>query len=155
MSRRAFAPTPEHRRLVEMLVGLGIPEPEICGLIAGPHHGGAPIAPKTLRKYFARELATGHTRANANVGKFIYASILGLNAPDLKPITDDGARARLAIFWAKTRMGWKERSILEVEGARPDDGEADRSWLAERLARLAAGASAGGTPSEPDAGTMH
>jgi nitrile hydratase len=52
-----FKPTPEHRKQVESLAGFGIIEPEIARFLG--------IDPKTLRKYFADELATGHLTAPA------------------------------------------------------------------------------------------
>ena len=52
------------------------------------------IDPKTLRKHFRRELDLGEIEAHADVGKFLLSQ----------------ARESLpaAIFFAKTKMGWKE-----------------------------------------------
>jgi len=53
MSRRAFKPTAEPRRIVEAMIGYGIPEAEIYLLIKNPETG-KPIDLETLRKHFAR-----------------------------------------------------------------------------------------------------
>ena len=58
MSRRAFQPTAEQRSNVEVLVGYGMPETEICRLVRNPETG-QPIDPKTLRKHFKAEIAIG------------------------------------------------------------------------------------------------
>ena len=163
MPRPSFAPTDEHRNLVAALVGLGIPEAEICRLILNPT-GGKGIDTKTLRKHFAAEIETGQTKANAQVGGFIFSSIIGRPSGNIPIVTDDSARSRLAIFWAKTRMGWKETTVAEVTGkdggpidvnvtneAR-DDIIASLARIAERLVGDEAGASAGdGAPEDPGA----
>ena len=64
-------------------------------------------AKNTLSKYFAAELEAGQQEAKLQVGTFILDSILGRGG-----IRDDRARATLAIFYAKTRMGWKETTSL-------------------------------------------
>jgi hypothetical protein len=48
--RPAFQPSEEQRRIVEAMVGFGIPEAEIRGLIRNAN--GKPIDEKTLRKHF-------------------------------------------------------------------------------------------------------
>jgi len=58
----------------------------------------------TFRKYFAAEIATGATKVKSLVGNCIVASILGRDGG----LTDQLARARLAVLFAKTRMGWTE-----------------------------------------------
>ena len=48
------------------------------------------------------------------------ANIFGMTPPaGTQPIRDESSRAMLSIFFAKTRMGWKE--TLQHEGAK--DGE--------------------------------
>jgi len=123
-----FSPTPEHRRLVESLVGLGIPEDEICRLVLNPATR-RPIDEKTLRKYFPVELATGHTRVNAQVGRFIFATITG----QAGGVADERARATLAMFWAKCRMGWKETVVQEHREGGPIEQLSDAEL--ERIAR--------------------
>ena len=62
--------------------------------------GDKGIAAKTLRKHFKRELETSVIRTNA---------LCGVNI--VKAMKEGQAWA--LCFWAKTRMGWKERSPLE------------------------------------------
>ena len=103
MSGRRFNPTAEQRGNVEAMIGFGIPETEICLLIKNPATG-KPINLATFRKYFAAEIATGATKVKSLVGNCIVASILGRDGG----LTDQLARARLAVLFAKTRMGWTE-----------------------------------------------
>ena len=58
--RKTFAPTPEQRGQVKILVGLGIPQEKICMLVINPQTG-KPLDPKSLRKHFKREIAISTT----------------------------------------------------------------------------------------------
>ena len=70
---------------------------------------GKPLDPKSLRKHFALEIRTGAVELKCLVGRFIVATILGLPPPPgTVAITDDRMRAKLAILFAKTQMGWRE-----------------------------------------------
>jgi hypothetical protein len=110
--RPAFQPSEEQRRVVEAMVGFGIPEAEICGLIRNPN--GKPIDEKTLRKHFREEIATGASKVKFMVGQFMVASILGTgDHADFVPLKDEKARASLALLFAKSRMGWKETTVNE------------------------------------------
>jgi hypothetical protein len=119
---KRFKPTTEQRNTVEAMIGFGIPEREICKLIKN-RETGRPIAEKTLRQAFAAEIDTGQTKANAQVGKIIYATITGTAGG----IKDDRARIQAALFWAKMRMGWKETitigtPLASVVVILPDNG---------------------------------
>jgi hypothetical protein len=106
--RKAFVPKPEQRAIVKTLTGLGIPQTEICRLVTNPQTG-KPLDPKSLRKHFALEIRTGAVELKFLVGRFVLATILGLPPPPgTTAITDERARARLAILFLKTRMGWRE-----------------------------------------------
>ena len=94
--RPRFEPTEKQRGQVEAMARYGIPETEIARTIG--------VSKPTLLKYFRDELDTGATKANAQVGEFIFSTILGVPIPGRPPVTDGRARATLAIFWAKTRM---------------------------------------------------
>ena len=96
MSRRAFKPTPEQRGWVEAMIGYGMPEVEIRP------QTGEPISLETLRKHFAEEIATGAVKVKALVGDRIVAWVLGRGGD----LFDDRARMKLAILFAKARMGW-------------------------------------------------
>jgi hypothetical protein len=76
----------------------GVPEADIAGVMR--------IDPKTLRKYCRQELDHGHTKANARVAENLY-----------RKATGEGREAvTAAIFWLKTRAGWKETSVQEMKG---------------------------------------
>ena len=69
---------------------------------------------KTLYKYYKDELENSAIKANANVGKFLYQAASG-QALTTGATYSDCVRA--AMFWAKTRMGWKETNVQEHTGA--------------------------------------
>ncbi len=78
------------RRQVEALAGFGMPEIDIARVVG--------IDPKTLRKHYRDELDTGQIKANAKVAESLY-----------RKATGEGREAVVAaIFWLKTRAGWKE-----------------------------------------------
>jgi hypothetical protein len=90
MGRRSHKPDTATRRQVEALAGYGVPEKDIAGVID--------VDPKTLRKHYRGELDHGHVKANARVAENLY-----------KRATGEGREAvTAAIFWLKTRAGWKE-----------------------------------------------
>ena len=104
--RQKFVPTPDQRDMVKLLAGRGIPQEDIRRLILNPQTG-KPLSIKTLERAFATEIKTAKTELDFKVGQFIMDSILGRTPVNAKPRKDDRERARLAIFYAKTRMGWK------------------------------------------------
>jgi hypothetical protein len=103
MTRRAFNPTAEQRGNVEAMIGYGIPDADICLLIKNPETG-KPIDLKTLRRHFAREIATGVTKLKSLAGNRIVAAMLGRDGG----LTDELTQAKLLMLFAETRMGWKE-----------------------------------------------
>jgi hypothetical protein len=98
--RPVFQPTEKHRGQVEAMARYGVPQLEIARTIG--------ISLPALHKHFREELDTGSTKANAQVGEFIFSTIIGAQIAGRQPVTDGRARVTAAIFWAKTRMGWKE-----------------------------------------------
>ncbi len=121
--RPAFEPTDEQRKLVEAMVGYGIPQEEICLLVTNPATG-EPIARSTLNKCFAQELQTGGARFKANVVKTLY-----------RRAVRDGHVGAL-IWLTKTRLRWSERHTHEHSG--PDGGPIElqaRLEAAERVSR--------------------
>ena len=126
MGRRAHKPDPAGRRQVEALAGYGIPEAEIAGVVG--------IDAKTLRKHYRHELDHGHTKANSRVAESLYRKALG-----------DGAQSvTAAIFWLKTRAGWKETWVQENTGEirhtfivrMPDPIEDATEWHKRHAPRL-------------------
>jgi hypothetical protein len=95
MGRRAHKPDPTSRRQVEAMAGYGVPEADLAGVIG--------VDPKTLRKHYRDELKNGHVKANAKVAENLY-----------RKATGEGREAVIAaIFWLKTRAGWKETMVQE------------------------------------------
>ena len=114
--RKPFVPDPEQRYLVRTLTRLGLPQTHICRVVRNPQTG-KPLDAKSLRKHFALEIGTGAAELNCLVGRFIVATILGGTPPQgTVAITDQRARTRLLILFAKARMGWSETSVDEHRG---------------------------------------
>lgn len=103
--RKPFTPTKEQRNMVQAMTGYGIPQEDICLVIHNPITG-KPIDGKTLRRAFRTEINTGTVIANSKVAESLYNKALG---------TGQGA-VTAAIFWLKTRAGWKEVQVMEHTG---------------------------------------
>ncbi len=94
----AIQPDPVHHQKVEAMAGYGVPEADIARVLE--------IDPDLLRDLYAKELEGGHVKANARVAESLYRKALG-----------EGREAvTAAIFWLKTRAGWKETAVHEVSG---------------------------------------
>lgn len=72
--------------------------------------------PKTLRKHYREELDMAHTKANAQVGRFLFQNASGQTLEKGATYSDC---VRAAMFWAKTRMGWRETQEINHTS---DDG---------------------------------
>jgi hypothetical protein len=124
-------PTDVGRGQVEALAGFGVRHEDI-GLVIG-------IDDKTLRKWYRHELDAGKAKANAKMAQNIFQKALGT-----------GAQAgTLAIFWAKTQMGWREPPD-RFEHSGKDGGaiaiDDARSRIAQRIAIMAARQATAGDP---------
>ena len=91
----AFKPNEQQRKMVSQYTAVGITQEDIAKVIG--------IDDKTLRKHFREELDTAATKANANIGGKLYNKAM------------DGDTTA-AIWWSKTRMGWKETVKNEHSG---------------------------------------
>ena len=134
--RPAFQPTDEQRKNVEVMVGLGIPEGKICLLVRDRRD--TPISRNSLRKHFKKELETGATKLNAQVGNFMVVTIMGAKPPaGVTPIRDERVRGRLGELFLKSRLGWRENDLgpQELPEAEGDIREAERR-LDAKLVRL-------------------
>jgi hypothetical protein len=90
MARKRHEPDLFHRRQVEAMAGYGVPEADIARVVG--------IDPKTLRKHYREELDTGQIKATAKVAESLF-----------RKATGDGSQSvTAAIFWLKTRGGWRE-----------------------------------------------
>jgi hypothetical protein len=90
VGRRAHKPDAFHRRQVEAMAGYGVPEHAIARVLG--------IDPKTLRRHYRDELDTGQVKATAKVAESLF-----------RKATSEGPQSvTAAIFWLKTRGGWRE-----------------------------------------------
>ena len=110
MSKPLHQPTEKTRAEIVALRSYGVPIKEVAAYIG--------IDDKTLYKYYRDELENSAIKANANVGKFLYQAASG-QALTTGATYSDCVRA--AMFWAKTRMGWKETNVQEHTGANGSD----------------------------------
>jgi hypothetical protein len=72
------------------MAGYGVPEQGIARVVG--------IDAKTLRKHYREELDTGQIKATARVAESLFR----------KATTDGSQSVTAAIFWLKTRGGWRE-----------------------------------------------
>ena len=132
-----FLPTKRQRDEVAVLVAAGVPYETIARLIENPRTK-RPITAKTLMASFRAELDDGGQRAHSRVAKSLFDKATG-----------NGTQAvTAAIWWTKTRMGWRETIVNENHNI-DDTSEADKA-LAGRLLQ---GVAVGGTP-EPAGGAQ-
>ena len=106
MSKPLHQPTEKTRAEIIALRSYGVPIKEVAAYIG--------IDDKTLYKYYREELENSAIKANANVGKFLYQAASGQALATGATYSDC---VRAAMFWAKTRMGWKETNVQEVKMA--------------------------------------
>ena len=101
--RKSFVATPEQRNNVKILVGLGVPQAMICQLVVNPQTG-KPLDEGTLKKHFPP------------ICECVSCGI-SFHTANPEPIKNESSRAMLSIFFAKTRMGWKETVVSEHANA--------------------------------------
>ena len=118
-------PSDKTRSEVSALASFGVPQEDIAAYIG--------ISKPTLAKHYPDELSFSSIKANATVGKFLFNMASGQAR---KQGATYGDCKTAAMFWAKTRMGWRETNNLDVttngrdimptriliEGVEPDDG---------------------------------
>jgi len=102
MANPPHAPTPESRAQVSALYSYGITQEEIARFVG--------IDPKTLRLHYRDELDSAHVKANAKVGQFLFQNASGQTLGSGATHSDC---VRAAMFWAKTRMGWRETQSID------------------------------------------
>ena len=90
------------------MAGYGVPEHAISRVLA--------IDPKTLRKHYRDELDTGQVKATAKVAESLF-----------RKATSDGSQSvTAAIFWLKTRGGWRETPQDHTVGVYDATGLSDQ-----------------------------
>lgn len=108
----AHKPTQKSRAEVMALASYGIPQTGICEYIGIKDK-------KTLHKHYRKELDRAAVNANAKVGKFLFKAASGDALEDENIDAKFADCIRAAIFWAKTRMDWSERSEITGPGGGP------------------------------------
>ncbi len=98
MPRPKHEPTGKTRAEVESMAGFGIPEERIAKVIG--------ISRSTLRRWYKVELELGSTKASAMVIGNLFK----------QATKDHPSSIPAAIFWAKTREGWREKVSVEHSG---------------------------------------
>ena len=98
-------PTDKTRSEVSALASFGVPQEDIAAYIG--------ISKPTLAKHYFDELSFSSIKANATVGKFLFNMASG---QAIKSGASYAECSRAAMFWAKTRMGWRETDRLEHSG---------------------------------------
>ncbi len=86
-------PDEKSRLLVKSLSAVGIRFVDIAAKLD--------ITDDTLRKHYKQELELGRIDANASIGNTLFQQAKNGNTS-------------AAIFWLKTRAGWKETSVTEL-----------------------------------------
>ena len=102
MSRNPHKPDAKSRAEVSALCSFGVPQESIAEFLG--------IDAKTLRKYYRDELNSAVIKANAAVGRFLYQNASGQTLANGATHSDC---VRAAMFWAKTRMGWRETNQID------------------------------------------
>ena len=89
-------PTEESKKVARTLSAVGITYEDIANKLD--------ISSDTLVKYYKKELDAGRVDANASIGQTLFQQ------------AKDG-NTSAAIFWLKTRAGWKETQVNEHAGS--------------------------------------
>jgi uncharacterized protein YjcR len=89
-------PTEESKKVARTLSAVGITYEDIANKLD--------ISSDTLVKYYKKELDAGRVDANASIGQTLFQQ------------AKDG-NTSAAIFWLKTRAGWKETQVNEHSGS--------------------------------------
>ena len=93
--RKPHVPTDEQRNTARLLSGIGLPQDDIAVMLG--------ISKPTLHKHYREELDKGLAEANAKIAQTLFKQATGGNVA-------------AAIFWAKARMGWREKQEVEHTG---------------------------------------
>ncbi len=124
-------------RQVEAMAGYGIPARDIAIALG--------VERWELERDYSRELAGAAIKANSKVAESLY-----------RKATGEGKESVIAaIFWLKTRAGWRETSIHEIHGhgqlSLLSDEELDMKieLLLRRVAETAGDGGRGNDPTTP------
>lgn len=103
MARPPFKPSPDQRRLVQELTGIGVSQEDVLSVVPWGQSSGKPIDLKTLRKHFGTELSRGVALANMRIKRRAYELA-------------EAGNVTLLIFLLKVRCGWRETVAVEASG---------------------------------------
>jgi hypothetical protein len=121
--RPPHEPTDDLRAVVLGMTINGVPIDVMCKVLK--------LDDDTLRKHYGEEILLGRERAGGRVAGYLFAQATGQHGNTSQSVT-------AAIFYLKTRQGWKESVVLE----NPDGTGLFAGVPDERVAKLAASASA-------------
>ena len=113
--RPAYRPDERTRRQVETMCGFGIPVAEVAKVVG--------VAENTLRKYYPDEISVGAIKADAKVAEALFKKAIG----------DGQGSVAAAIFWMKTRRGWRETNVTEVVGPNGGPLQTEEIGAGERV----------------------
>jgi len=99
MPRKPHEPTDKDRKQVSLMAGIGLTHDQIAKIIG--------ISDETLRKYYDKELELSAAMMNAQVAQNLFSIATSKGAGSVAS----------AIFWMKTRGGWREIERKEITGA--------------------------------------
>ena len=99
MPRKPHEPTDKDRKQVSLMAGIGLTHDQIAKIIG--------ISDETLRKYYDKELELSAAMMNAQVAQNLFSIATSKGAGSVAS----------AIFWMKTRGGWREVERKEITGA--------------------------------------
>lgn len=106
-------PTKTSRALVEMGLAGGFTQEQIARVLG--------ITDKTLRKYYASEIADGGATASLRVAGNLFRLAT--------QTSDNKAALTASIFWLKTRCRWRQADSMEIEAeGRTAEGEQSVSF---------------------------
>lgn len=111
MANKAYEPTDESRRAVQIMAGLGMPQDKIC-LVLG-------VTLPTLHKYFRDELDTAGAKLESS---------LQIALVEIALAKGSGA-VGAAAFLLKSRFGYKETTVLETPDKKSWDDFSDAELL--------------------------
>lgn len=145
MVRPAHKPTEATRKQVEAMTGYGVPQEAIAEVLG--------VSVPTLVKHYRSEVDTGVAKANAKVAESLFR----------KALSDGQGSVAAAIFWMKTRAGWRETTRIVHDGLDKALDGLSREELKSLAGNLvaaeedAAGSGDGETGGKPTAGlsTVH
>lgn len=98
MPRKPHEPTDKDRKQVSLMAGIGLTHDQIAKIIG--------ISDETLRKYYDKELELSAAMMNAQVAQNLFSIATSKGAGSVAS----------AIFWMKTRGGWREVERKEITG---------------------------------------